>query len=41
MMLWPVFVEFELMYSMPCTPLICCSSGDVTACATVSASAPL
>ena len=39
--LTPALVEVDDRYSMPSTPLICCSSGSVTTCATVAASAPL
>ena len=37
----PVFVLEEVMYIMPSTPLMACSSGVVTAVSTVSAFAPV
>ena len=41
MALKPLLVLDEDMYCMPCTPLIACSSGVVTADSTVSALAPM
>ena len=37
----PLLVLDEVMYSMPSTPLIACSSGVVTAVSTACASAPV
>jgi hypothetical protein len=37
----PLLVLDEVMYCMPSTPLIACSSGVVTAVSTVSAFAPV
>ena len=36
----PSAVEFDDTYSMPSTPLICCSIGATTVSATISALAP-
>jgi hypothetical protein len=36
----PSLPLFELMYSMSCEPLTCCSIGAATDCATTSAFAP-
>ena len=36
----PLLALTEYMYSMPSTPLTCCSIGLATDCSTVSASAP-
>ena len=42
-MIWlvPSFPLVEVMYFMPCTPLMACSSGMVTADSTVCAFAPM
>ncbi len=37
----PLFVLDEVMYSMPSTPLMACSSGVVTALSTACALAPV